>query len=350
MVQKTRKGGRYIGQGSYGCVFEPALKCMGEKTRRANSISKLMYKKNADEEYQQKNLLESLNSQQKYFIYPCAMCAPSLPFSSNNHVDKCFLSRDRKNPENLKNEDKLINQPNEMRLLQATAGGVNLLEVNLHRSMIYPLFKSFNNLFEGLIKLHKAGITHNDVKPMNIVTKEKHGAWTTRLIDFGQAFKTNTYPEIAEKYSFESNYPWWGPEMRFTNIDHVIQPEVDVDEWNKMAAESNIPPTILYKSVIINVPFLESLRRNLSAMPTGLRNRFIFTKSEVFSMGITLLEMFLKVRDYLQSKRFDTIMDQPMGSFLERILNADPFQRLSMHGAADLYKQSILPSLKRAMA
>jgi len=264
-------------------------------------------------------------------------------------VDKCFLNKKRDNPENVKNEDKLINQPSEMQLLQATAGGVNLLEVNLHRSMIYPLFKSFNNLFEGLIKLHMAGITHNDVKPMNIVTKEKHGHWTTRLIDFGQAFKTNNYPEIADKYSFESNYPWWGPEMRFTNIDHVIQPEIDVDEWNKMAIESNIPQNILYKSVLISVPFLESLRLMLSDMPIMLRNRFIFTKSDVFAMGITLLEMFLKVHDYLRSKRFNAVMDRPLGTFLEKMLNADPFQRLSMRGAADLYKQSILPSLKRAL-
>ena len=48
--QKTR-GGRAVDAGSYGCVFDPALKCIDKSIPyKENYISKLMYKRDAKNE------------------------------------------------------------------------------------------------------------------------------------------------------------------------------------------------------------------------------------------------------------------------------------------------------------
>ena len=44
-------GGKVIASGGFGCVFSPALKCQGSKSRGKNRISKLLTKKHALEEY-----------------------------------------------------------------------------------------------------------------------------------------------------------------------------------------------------------------------------------------------------------------------------------------------------------
>ena len=50
-TRKNRKGGKVIASGGFGCVFSPALKCQGKKSRGKNMISKLLTKKHALSEY-----------------------------------------------------------------------------------------------------------------------------------------------------------------------------------------------------------------------------------------------------------------------------------------------------------
>ena len=49
--KKSATGGKVIASGGFGCVFNPALKCQGRKTRGKNRITKLLTKKHALSEY-----------------------------------------------------------------------------------------------------------------------------------------------------------------------------------------------------------------------------------------------------------------------------------------------------------
>ena len=56
------RGGKVIASGGFGCVFSPALKCQGKKTRGKNRISKLLTKKHAISEYNEiKNFKKKLD-------------------------------------------------------------------------------------------------------------------------------------------------------------------------------------------------------------------------------------------------------------------------------------------------
>ena len=65
-------GGKVIASGGFGCVFSPALKCKGEKTRGTNRISKLLTKKHALSEYNEikefKKKLDKIPNYQNYFL------------------------------------------------------------------------------------------------------------------------------------------------------------------------------------------------------------------------------------------------------------------------------------------
>ena len=79
---KNNKGGKVLASGGYGCVFEPALKCEGEKNRQKGKISKLMTDKHATQEYEEinsiKQKLDRIKNYRDYFmIYDATLCRPS---------------------------------------------------------------------------------------------------------------------------------------------------------------------------------------------------------------------------------------------------------------------------------
>ena len=66
----TTTGGKVIASGGFGCVFSPALKCQGKKTRGKNRISKLLTKKHAISEYNEiKNFKKKLDKIPNYQNY-----------------------------------------------------------------------------------------------------------------------------------------------------------------------------------------------------------------------------------------------------------------------------------------
>ena len=89
---KKIKGGKVIGSGGYGCVFEPALKCKGQD-RSESQISKLMLSKNAKTEYKDivKFLpyLKKVPNYQKYFLLEdVSICEPDDLTDEENKENK----------------------------------------------------------------------------------------------------------------------------------------------------------------------------------------------------------------------------------------------------------------------
>jgi hypothetical protein len=94
-MYNTNKGGKVLASGGFGCVFTPALKCEGTRTREKNKVSKLMTEKHAIKEYEEinkyKRILETIpNYEDYYMLYDINICRPAkLTTSDLQNFKKC---------------------------------------------------------------------------------------------------------------------------------------------------------------------------------------------------------------------------------------------------------------------
>lgn len=168
---------KFIGQGSSGCGFYPAIKCKDtpDFTDYSSKISKLMTTKKATDEERKYQLikLEEIEGWDKYFIGNPHKCKPV----DNYNKGECTLTDIT--PENAS-------------LLLYENGGPDLY--NLLKSpelSLIDVLIGLQNILEGILLLNSKGIYHLDIKSDNIVTglTEPHNNF--RLIDFGMSYKTN---------------------------------------------------------------------------------------------------------------------------------------------------------------
>lgn len=177
-IKKTR-GGVYKGQGTYGCVFKPAIKCSDEAARRPGTISKLLDPEEADKEFSQYYALKAIDPQQKYLLWPLRLCEPEYQDPENNS-SRCTISKNASN------------RPIDIRTIQPKVvlykeGGVDLDKIVITSANIIPLLTGLRNLFRGLAVLHAADMAHLDIKLGNIVALNDpvSGEYKIRFIDFG---------------------------------------------------------------------------------------------------------------------------------------------------------------------
>ena len=177
-VKRTR-GGVYKGQGSYGCVFNPAIKCADEAARRPGTISKLMAPLEADKDFSQHSALKRIDPRQKYLLWPLRLCEPEYQDPENNS-SRCTIA---KNAAGTQVNVRSIRP----KMVLYTDGGQTLDQVVITQGNIVSLLSGLRNLFRGLVVLHAANMAHLDIKDTNVVALHDPvtGDYNIRFIDFG---------------------------------------------------------------------------------------------------------------------------------------------------------------------
>lgn len=367
-----RKGGALLGQGSYGCVFRPALACKGNTRNRPGQISKLMDGVDAIEELKQRDLFHTVDPAQKYFLYPFEICDPKLPFNAKNNVTKCKV-------------------PMKVRkILQSLDGGESIGDIKVEPEDYPAFFKSITNLFEGLEKAHAKDVIHNDIKPDNIVVaKTDNGHFNTRFIDFGVSFKWDDLDEISKNkktpfrrnskgYSFfDQQYDYWSIEVSFVN-PHPVNKRKVIHDFYKDTIKGNktIPYRIFYKKVpgsnvekaVIDEEYLTWLENKLSSMSPIQKYKFIFEKDDVYALGRTLSQVFYQrfgQRDegmsapYIiiennplkltkeEATRFAEMVAMPCYKLVCGMMSPDIRTRFTMKEASKMYDDKVLPAINK---
>lgn len=241
-TKSLRKGGAAFDKGTYGCVFKPPLHCKQSsitkslsKSENTEYISKFMTKEEADKEIREmKNIKKLLLKSpiidnefiNKYYILA-------------NEDDICEI--DITNKENITNLDGAIpntkilsidcrdiytslrhvkNNNNEYRSINSIDGGSSLYNYLLH-----PLNEEdFNKLNEqlidilqnGIYTMNKLGIYHCDLKPENLVYKDK-----IRMIDWGFAViidSSNKKEKLEKNLKLFKNLEVMYYGLPFTNV------------------------------------------------------------------------------------------------------------------------------------
>ena len=370
--KNRRKGGTLLGQGTYGCVFRPALACKGNTRNRPGQISKLMDGVDAIEELKQRDLFRTIDPAQKYFLYPFEICDPQLPFRNTNNVKGCKV-------------------PMKVRkILQSLDGGESIGAIKIEPADYPAFFKSISNLFEGLEKAHAKDVIHNDIKPDNIVVaKTDKELFNTRFIDFGISFKWDDLDKISKNKKtpfarnskgygfFDQQYNYWSIEVSFAN-PHPVNKRKVIHDFYKDTIKGNkdIPYRIFYKKTpnssvekaVIDETYLTWLEDKLKHMTPAEKYKFIFEKDDVYALGRTLSQVFYQrfgQRDEGMSEphivvehnplkftkdevdRFSEIVAIPCYKLVRGMMSPDIRTRFTMKEAGNMYDDKVLPAINK---
>jgi len=212
---------KVIGEGTFGCVHKPPLKCNNNTRRKKDSISKLMTEHNATKELGEFNHIAAADADQHFYL---------------GKPDKCKLDPIEDNMRAINNCPSKKFNPDKIRdyaLLVMKYGGQDLdafgeevqtwTKTKEHVDAIELFWLEAVRLFYGLKVLHDNNVVHHDLKQQNIVYDQSTNR--ANFIDFGFMEKRSTriYASKMSSNWLGNNHHWSFPlEAIYWNKDEYM--------------------------------------------------------------------------------------------------------------------------------
>ena len=217
--KNSKYGGKAINSGSYGCVFNPPLKCLDKTVPyNPNNISKLMYTEDANTEMSEikkvKEIVDKIPNNEKYFIVSSVtQCNPDKLSKEDLELfnSECALFTD----DDI-NDKNLNENLSKLSVINMLNGGSTLNDfwkkLFSKKNLFNKFFTIANNslivlLINGIIPLNSKRFIHNDIKADNLVMSSDH---IVRIIDWGLAceYDGKTIPEAIKNRGLSFNVPF----------------------------------------------------------------------------------------------------------------------------------------------
>ena len=213
---------KIVGQGSYGCVIKPALKCETRnknitKKDYNNKVSKIMFYSDAKDEFKELNYISKFDGINKYTVSLPKLCQPELNDNFDKIVKQC-KDPPTKNVHYVFRKNKtllsqLLLEDGGLDLNAASAAIFN--NKNIKDVELKIFYTSLLNLFDGLIFFNKNKVIHFDIKLINLVYNLDTGI--SKYIDFGLM---KTHEKVIREYkdntgSYAFSHFNWPPENKF---------------------------------------------------------------------------------------------------------------------------------------
>ena len=322
------EGGKYLAQGSYGCVFAPNIIGTNYQSNIEN-ISKIVLKENIDEEFKSVNMFKDIDPENKYLVYPIGVTNISdYDIDNQCELEECKIITDKigttcgKNKilEELNKHFSNIIQPN---------GGIDLYSYLKNKPSSKDITDKFLNLFKAVLLLNKNEICHRDIKLDNIVTNP-----TFRLIDFGL---TTTEKNLKNKTHSDYGsviYLFWPLDYSIIiNNDNIKKPASFFKDYINDSITSNLKFSELQSKtehvknhlVLSCNIFIE--HHYLPHRDNGTLYKLyeeIFNKLDCYSLGITFLMCMVKSNESFDKKLY---------CLAYKMINNNPFDRISIFDA-----------------
>lgn len=365
-----RSGGKFVFQGSYGCTYQPAIKCIGENARSEGTISKIMDSYEATKEFHVRGLFEPIDAEQKYFLYPIRMCNPDVTQNPENNYKSCTSV-----PVNVRGKG------HGLKSMLYKDGGDNLGSNQLDNEDYVPFFESLANLFEGLVLLKQAKVIHADIKPPNIVSKKlEDGSFQTCFIDFGLSKPFNYFANGA-RAPYDADYRYWPVDLKVFHREYLTQYD-DITTsvvYNhiRTALTPNYPLSYIGTTDghrAITPHFSAAQYRELDQMlATGLiEPDVLLEKIDIFGLGRSLYEIYFRLTGHTlddddKVKVFRTVnignvneinryhdklkttVSKPLLELIRQMVHPNPSVRIDVEDALATYN-SLLPAMREVFA
>ena len=199
-----------VGQGSYGCVVKPSLKCenaynpFATKPNYDNKVSKIMSDRHAIEEQQEMKIFKSIKGIEKYTVAYPKLCKPKKNEQFKKLVEKCNSSPVRKKQaeQNLEGLSLLLLEDGGVDLHQFVRRVFPALSISDKEAFLVSIV----DLIEGIEFFVKHNILHHDIKLANIVYNIQTGK--AKYIDFGLMEKIDSFIKEAKNSENDMAVSW----------------------------------------------------------------------------------------------------------------------------------------------
>ena len=209
---------KVVGEGTYGCVLKPPLKCdtiYGLTNKDyINKISKIMYYTHAINEEREYSAINNIEGLEKFAISKPILCNPLVDAKFNNSVKKCKTNVVKSNY----NSDKYS-----LSMLLLEDGGLSIYDhaykvfilQNLNEKKVF--LTSLIQLFDGLLFFQSNNIIHRDIKLANMVYNVSTGK--AKYIDFGlmSNFQRLANRCLTNKETLGISHSYYAPENSCSN-------------------------------------------------------------------------------------------------------------------------------------
>jgi serine/threonine protein kinase len=354
-MTKHLKGGELIGQGSYGCVFKPGLKCNGELAGN-DKISKLMIKKEALKEINELKKIDIIDKDFIFHIETPRLCDISInDYINEPGIDRCNLIKDISKLSKL---SKLVN-------LEYNYGGITIKELLERRLinnefLIKAYFTKFENMFYGLYQMNKNNFMHNDIKNVNIVIHPSN--LDIKYIDFGLSRSINKELTDFENHIYKYGYFAYPFETFlldkevFNHYKYGSSKNIDVFNSMRVNYELGYGPHINKKYMsgsykLYENTWLNDKREYIEIIKNTSYENFkneLLGKLDIFSLGLILMESYYYIFNEkidltkINSKK-DNLLKYHLLELIKAMTNSFYKERVSAKHALRYYRENIIP-------
>ena len=236
-----------IGEGTYGCVYRPAINCENaSNTGIDKKVSKVMKTAEANLEYSEYDQIGNADPQHKYYLGKPQMCTMSdADYKANVEQSGCRILT----PNSTYTDYTMLQYEDGGTDLETFAIGYLKTFLASDKQKHTDLFwLNAHSLFMGLKMFAENDILHDDVKPQNIVLKYDLTKDVVRFnyIDFG-LMKTRSaeLARVLQRGKNDRLFHWSRPfeqgcmtnELHYTTLYNYAGPGNVVDHYTKLISD-----------------------------------------------------------------------------------------------------------------
>jgi serine/threonine protein kinase len=321
-----------IGEGSYGCVHKPSLRCKNKKVDYTNKVSKIMKKKHSRTEMQEYAKIQELDKSKQFYLGKPVLCVPDDDDSAKQAINMCknFKSNSIKDYNLLIMNDggnNLQDYANKMQYLRKTPENIEKIE---------KFWIEAQRILLGLTIFNDNGIVHHDLKPQNLVYNEDTNR--TNFIDFGLMTTMNIIQTESNVSTYGLGRSHWSfpLEMEFINKHYYLA--IARLKYNKsdclsyLSLDNDNIKTFLYhvttsnnKSSVWDVIRLDYCL-SLDSMSEDKYDEFlerVIRTIDVYGTGIAFMYVLNKTTHLLGSKK----LEKELRKLFYNMINPNVFKR-----------------------
>jgi hypothetical protein len=317
-------GGKLLGQGVYGCAFQPPLKCitLKKKPLSNNRVGKITSVNDAANEYAISKQLSKLTLATDYFVLVEEMCRP-MPSLKQTDPDlpKC---------ESMKQ----VSLPTQAQLIMPF-GGKPLATVPINpRNINY--FALGQHLLEAGALLLEARLVHCDIHMMNVLINSPTKG---KLIDFGLAWSPDelTVSNVTQMYrNFNAKIGQEPPEVSYLN--GVFVNEMNQNDVLQTIAKDKLPMQLIQKMFGVSVQTQMTELRKFLKGSKAIREenqtqyyKIYWDKYDAWGLGVMLMSLYGMLGMYSEFSNSDEYKRkiQQARKAIQGLVQIDPGFRLN---------------------